>query len=60
MGIELGQRLRLEHELDLGLMQEIKLTTKNVTDKARARNKARIRFSARSRLFLGLLFIGRP
>ena len=60
MGKKLGQRLRLEHELDLGLMQEIKLTTKNVTDKARARDKARIRFSARSRLFLGLLIIGRP
>ena len=46
MGKELGQRLRLEHELDMGLMQEIKLTSKNVTDKARARDKARIKFSA--------------
>ena len=60
MGKELGQRLRLEHELDLGLMQEIKLTTKNVSDKARPRDKARVRFSAGSRLFLGLLIIGRP
>ena len=60
MGKELGQKLRLEQQLDLGLMQEIKLTTKNVTDKARARDKARVRFSARSRLFLGLLIIGRP
>ena len=60
MGKELGQKLRLEQQLDLGLMQEIKLTTKNVTDKARARDKAKIRFSARSRLFLGLLIIGWP
>ena len=60
MGKELGQKLRLEQQLDLGLMQEIKLTTKNVSDKARPRDKARVRFSARSRLFLGLLIIGRP
>ena len=60
MGKELGQKLRLEQQLDLGLMQEIKLTTKNVTDKARARDKARVRFSDRSRLFLGLLIIGWP
>ena len=54
MGKGLGHRVRLEHDLDLRLLQEIKLTSKNVTDKARARDKARVR----SRLCLGLLLAG--
>ena len=51
MGKGIGKSRRLEHELDLGLVQEIKLTSKNVTVKAmvKARARGRIRSSVSSR-----------